>query len=50
MRTEEDLCNESIEVEQTSEGNDENVSVPTTNDFRLLSLGYDLYFMNLNFA
>jgi len=42
MRTEEDLCSESIELEQTSEGNDENVPVPTTNDFRLLSLGCPL--------
>jgi hypothetical protein len=38
MRIEEDLCNESIEVVHTSEGNEENAPVPTTNDFRFLSL------------
>ena len=42
MRTEEDLCNESIEVEHTSEENEENAPVPITNDFRLLSLGCPL--------
>jgi hypothetical protein len=42
MRTEEYQCNESIEVEQTSEGNGENPPVPITNDFRLLSLGCPL--------
>lgn len=43
MRTEEDLCNESIEVEHTSEENEENAPVPITNDFRLLSLGCPLW-------
>lgn len=42
MRLEEGLCNESIEVEYTSEGNEENTPVPITCDFRLLSLGCPL--------
>jgi hypothetical protein len=42
MRTEECQCNESVEMEQTSEGNGENASVPITSDFRLLSLGCPL--------
>jgi hypothetical protein len=36
------MCIESTEVEQTSEGNEENAPIPTTNDFRLLSLSCPL--------
>jgi hypothetical protein len=42
MSIEEVLCNESPEVEHTSEVNEKNAPVSTTNYFRLLFLGCPL--------
>jgi hypothetical protein len=42
MNTEESLSNESPEVENTSQVNEENELVPTTNDFRYLFSDFPL--------